>query len=80
MFRRDQSSDDKRTLYVFISAYILYDYGFGDFRELTKDRKDNSDRLRGVPLDDLRVELEGEKLPESRFRFPVPRARRPEEE
>ncbi len=80
MFRRDQSSDDKRTLYVFISAYILYDYGFGDFRELTRDRKENADRLRGVPLDDLRVELEGERMPESRFRFPVPRARRPEEE
>jgi general secretion pathway protein D len=79
LFRREQNSDDKRTLYVFLTPYILYDYGFGDFRELTRERKEEVERLRGTPLERLRVEVERERLPESAFRYPAAPAAKREE-
>lgn len=76
LFRRDQDTDDKRTLYIFLTPYILYDYGFGDYRDATRQRKGEIDELRGEPLKGLNVEGKGEAEPESTFRYPVPKARR----
>jgi type II secretory pathway component GspD/PulD (secretin) len=76
LFRRTTESEDRRTLYIFLTPYILYDYGFGDYRELTRDRKGIVDRLRGEPVPGLQVDLRGERLPESTFRFQAPAPRR----
>jgi len=78
LFKREQETDDKRTLYIFLTPYILYDYGFGDYREATRQRKGEVDTLRGEPLRNLNVETRAEIDVESTFRFPVPRARREE--
>ncbi|HZF00246.1 MAG TPA: secretin N-terminal domain-containing protein [Planctomycetota bacterium] len=74
LFRRDQNTDDKRTLYIFLTPYILYDYGFGDHRDLSRDRKAEIDRVRGTPLEGLNIESKPELEPRSNFRFLVPRA------
>jgi type II secretory pathway component GspD/PulD (secretin) len=78
LFKREQSTDDKRTLYIFLTPYILYDYGFGDYREATRLRKGEIDTLRGDPLQGLNVETRAELEVESTFRFPIPRGRREE--
>ncbi|HLF94035.1 MAG TPA: secretin N-terminal domain-containing protein [Planctomycetota bacterium] len=80
LFQREQESMEKRTLYIFLTPYILYDYGFGDYRDLTKDRKSDIERLRGEPLKGLSVDLKADKLPESAFRYQSPRSARKEEE
>ncbi len=72
LFRRNQASDEKRTLYIFLTPYILYDHGFGDHRDLTKDRKAEIERLRKEPLKHLNVDLKADRLPESTFRFQSP--------
>jgi general secretion pathway protein D len=79
LFRRETESEDRRTLYIFLTPYILYDYGFGDYRELTRDRKASIERLRGEPVQGLNVEVRSDRLPESTFRFQAPRAARKEE-
>jgi len=76
LFKREQESDDKRTLYIFLTPYILYDYGFGDYRDVTRQRKNEIDNLRGEPLQGLNVDLRGDVQLESTFRYLVPRARR----
>jgi general secretion pathway protein D len=76
LFKREQETDDKRTLYIFLTPYILYDYGFGDYREATRMRKGEIDTLRGDPLQGLNVETRAELEVESTFRFPIPRGRR----
>jgi general secretion pathway protein D len=76
LFRRDQNSDDKRTLYIFLTPYILYDYGFGDYRDISRTRKNEIDQLRGDPLPGLNVDLKGEVQLDSTFRYLVPRARK----
>ena len=73
LFRRTQETDEKRTLYIFLTPYILYDYGFGDYRDLTRDRKSDIERLRGEALRNLNVDLKGDRLPETQFRFQTPR-------
>jgi general secretion pathway protein D len=78
LFRRDQNSDDRRTLYIFLTPYILYDYGFGDFRDVTRTRKNEIDTLRGEPLPGLSVELQGELRLDSTFRYLAPRRKEPE--
>jgi general secretion pathway protein D len=81
MFRRTQASEEKRTLYIFLTPYILYDYGFGDFRDVTQNRKGEIERLRGDTLRGLNVDLKADRLPESTFRFGAGRpAGRKEEE
>jgi general secretion pathway protein D len=69
LFRRNQQNEEKRTLYIFLTPYILYDYGFGDYRALSRERKFEAERLRGDILKDLNVDVKAEKLPESTFRF-----------
>jgi general secretion pathway protein D len=72
LFRRTTKSDDRRTLYIFITPYILYDANFGDYRELTRERKTNAETLRGEPIPRIKVDSPGERLPESGFRFLMP--------
>jgi len=79
LFRRDQNSEDKRTLYIFLTPYILYDYGFGDHRDLTRERKSEIDAIRGEPLKGLNIEPTTESEPRSTFRFLVPRPGRKED-
>jgi general secretion pathway protein D len=79
LFKREQETDDKRTLYIFLTPYILYDYGFGDYRDVSRQRKDEADQLRGEPLKGLNVEVRAEIDLDSTFRHPVPRAARKEE-
>jgi general secretion pathway protein D len=79
LFKREQETDDKRTLYIFLTPYILYDYGFGDYRDITRIRKGEVDTLRGDPLQGLNVETKADIEVESTFRFRVPRAARRED-
>jgi len=76
LFKREQDSDEKRTLYIFLTPYILYDYGFGDYREATRIRKNEIDQLRGDPLQGLNVDLRGDVQQESTFRYLIPKGRR----
>jgi len=69
LFRREQETQERRTLYIFITATILYDESFGDYRELSRDRKQSMEELRGAPLDGLQVGPPSPRLPESTFRF-----------
>ena len=66
---REQETKERRTIYIFITATILYDEAFGDFAELTRERKEGMERLRGAPLDGLQVGPPSPQLPESTFRF-----------
>jgi type II secretory pathway component GspD/PulD (secretin) len=79
-FQRNQDSRQKTTLYIFLTPYILYDYGFGDYRELTRDRKTEIERLRGEPLQGLNVDIKADRLPETQFRFLTPKLGSKEEE
>ncbi len=79
MFRRQQDSEEKRTLYIFLTPYIMYDHGFGDFREITKGRMDEIEQRRGDKMDRLNVDVRGDRLPESRFRFVLPGAKKEED-
>jgi len=69
LFRREREHKERRTLYIFITPTILYDHAFGDYRELSRDRKEGIERLRGEPLRGLNVGPPSPKLPESTFRF-----------
>jgi general secretion pathway protein D len=69
LFRREQETQDRRTLYIFITATILYDEAFGDYRDLSQARKETMERLRGEPLEGLQVGPPSPRLPESTFRF-----------
>jgi general secretion pathway protein D len=80
LFRRDQTDDQKRTLYIFLTPYILYDYGFGDLRDLTRERKDEIEKLREEPTKGLKIEVPRETEPQSTFQFMVPRRAKKEEE
>jgi general secretion pathway protein D len=80
LFRREQETRDRRTLYIFITATILYDESFGDFRELTRERKESIEQLRGAPLVGLNFGPPSPLLPESTFRFQSLPAARPREQ
>ncbi len=69
LFKRTQKSETKRTLYIFITPYILYDESFGDFKELTEERKADIERIRGEMLKKLQVDGPPELAPRSTFRF-----------
>jgi type II secretory pathway component GspD/PulD (secretin) len=77
LFRREQETRERRTLYIFITATILYDEAFGDYRELTRERKEGIEHLRGEPLSSLNIGPPSPKLPESTFRFLPLSGRRP---
>jgi general secretion pathway protein D len=69
LFQREQESQERRTLYIFITATILYDEAFGDFRDLSRERKEGIELLRGEALPGLLPGPPSPKLPESTFRF-----------
>lgn len=79
LFRRDQRTDTKTTLYIFLTPYILYDYGFGDFRDLTRTAVDRVEKLREEPLEGLSVDVKPEQQVESTFHYPVPRPAKKDE-
>jgi general secretion pathway protein D len=67
-FRREQKSRERTMLYIFITPTILY--GFGEYGELTRERKSALEEGRGgEALPGLRVGPRAPKLPESTFRF-----------
>jgi general secretion pathway protein D len=69
LFRRTQESDIKRTLYIFITPYILYDEGGGDLKKLTGDRKSLLEDLRQRGLGGLTPEGKRDPEPVSLFRY-----------
>jgi general secretion pathway protein D len=79
LFRREEETEEKRTLYIFLTPYILYDHGFGDYRDLTRERKLDIEGQRGDVLKGLNVDLKTDRLPDSLFRFQRPPAARKED-
>ena len=76
LFRRTTKVKERRTLYIFLTPYILYDHSFGDFRELTEKRKMDIENLRGSTLDHLNVSAREKGLPKSTFRFHNPKSKK----
>jgi len=72
LFRRTQEREEKRTLYIFITPYIMYDDSFADYKELTRTRKEDVEGLRSMALRGLTLEGRGEPVPISTFRFRSP--------
>lgn len=52
LFRRDQETRRKTSLYVFVTPVILQDYGWGDEGEVSRERKESIEEM-GQPLDQL---------------------------
>ncbi|MHC4607958.1 MAG: secretin N-terminal domain-containing protein, partial [Planctomycetota bacterium] len=68
-FSRHQENMERRTLYIFITPYILYDENFGDFKELTQARQEAIEQLRGTPMEGLNLETEVEPGAKTMFKF-----------
>jgi len=68
LFRRNRSTDLRRTLYIFITPYILYDESFGDLRELSRQRIEEIAR-KGGRVEDLDGLESPDPVPYSMFRF-----------
>ncbi len=69
LFKRTQDTNIQRTLYIFITPYILYDEAAGDYKELTQSRMTEIEDLRGGPLKGLSVNGRKDPQPASSFRF-----------
>jgi general secretion pathway protein D len=67
LFKRVRQVEVKRTLYVFITPYILYDEGFGDAAKLTQERLD---RVLFDGTSGLTTEPPPEPPINSMFRYP----------
>lgn len=52
LFRRDQEETVQTTLYVFVTPTILYDHGWGDLGDVTRDRVDDIESKK-LKLDEL---------------------------
>ncbi len=72
LFRRQRETDERRTLYIFLTPYILYDHSFGDYRQLSRDRKEDIEALRKEELRSVNVDARPQRLPESTFRYQAP--------
>ena len=77
LFRRTRELEVRRTLYIFITPYILYDDSFGDLSQLTQERMDEilfaqDDRYRDL-MSGLRSTAPPDPQPHSTFRFPAKR-------
>lgn len=68
-FRRTREEEQKRTLYIFITPYILYDETFADLKELTKERQLAIEGMRSQAVRNLQTEGVGDPAPRSSFRF-----------
>ena len=69
LFRSNREESEKRTLYIFLTPYIMYDQNFGDYREATRDRKAAIEGLRGRPVPGIEVDPALFTAPASTFRF-----------
>jgi general secretion pathway protein D len=67
LFKYTEKQREKRTLYLFITPYILFDERFGDIYELTRKRKIFAERWRKKPLD-LPIEVLPEPKPRTTYR------------
>lgn len=74
LFRRTREVELRRTLYVFITPYILYDESFGDLKYMTQERLDKVLFAQGDPriplMDGLNPEAPPDPQPRSTFQFP----------
>jgi type II secretory pathway component GspD/PulD (secretin) len=75
LFRRTRDVDVRRTLYIFITPYILYDESFGDLREMTQEHLDDlifagNDKARDFMSG---LKATGPPGPKSRSTFQFPR-------
>jgi len=74
LFRRTRQVDLRRTLYVFITPYILYDDNFGDGEKLTQERIDDILFQQGDRPSSLVEKLNPKPRPnpklQSTFKFP----------
>ncbi len=59
LFRSERQSLERRTLYIFLTPRILYDHSFGDYRELSRERKVDIELLRKEDLKGLRMDVRG---------------------
>jgi len=80
LFRRTREVDIKRTLYVFITPYILYDEGFGDVRNMTQERLDRllfeQGDYKNPALDMLNPNAPADPQLKSTFKFPQTKDKR----
>lgn len=68
-FKRTVKKQQYRTLYIFITPYILYDEAMGDLSGLSKERRDEIERLRGAALSRLQLDGPPQLVPRSTYRF-----------
>lgn len=74
LFRRTLKTEVRRTLYVFITPYILYDESFGDLQNMTQERIDKILFAQDGRYQELTEGLDTrpppDPQPRSTFRFP----------
>ncbi len=76
-FKRSRQEEEKRTLYIFITPYILYDESFADLKDLTRDRHLAVQGIRNQAIRNLQIEGQGDPTPASSYRYVRPVADRP---
>ncbi|MBI2900976.1 MAG: hypothetical protein HYY17_12390 [Planctomycetes bacterium] len=69
LFRSNTKTQQYRTLYIFITPYILYDDNFGDIASLSGERKDEIERMRGETMRRLQLDGPPRLAPRSTYRF-----------
>jgi general secretion pathway protein D len=73
LFRRNREIEVRRTLYIFITPYILYDESFGDLQNMTQERIDKLIFEQGAKpdplMDGLKPGSPPDPQPRSTFRF-----------
>ena len=72
LFRKTTQKSEKRTLYIFLTPYILYDNRWGDLKELTEERKFEIERLRRKALQRFQIDGPKDLQQRSTFRFSGP--------
>lgn len=75
LFSRTREVDERRTLYIFITPYILADEAGGDWKNLSEDRKFNliNNGVHPDSVDHLQMKAKGDPIPWSSFRFVRPK-------
>lgn len=71
LFSKVKRVNENRTLYLFITPYILYDEQFGDVKDLTQKRIGNIEKLTGEDARFFEKEAD-DPTPRSTFQFRVP--------
>ncbi len=75
LFKRNTKAAEKRTLYIFLTPYILYDSRWGDLKKLTEERKSEVERLRRKSLEKFQINGPKDLIQRSTFRFTGPHDR-----